>query len=111
MAIVLDRHGIHGDIAGTIARFEALLAQLKAIAKHELPTIGEIAEAPLIDRYQLTYRDSPCMVGNVLNHPILTGPVVTTSEVWIFAPELGWARTYSRLYALGRPLGADEPEN
>src|SRR4051812_12297915 len=28
-------------------------------------------------------------------------PTIRTSEVWLLAPELRWARTFSRLYRLG----------
>ncbi len=47
------------------------------------------------------------LCGAVAGHPILsgTGRVITTSPLHLLDPVQGWARTYSRLYRLGRPAG------
>ena len=50
----------------------------------------------------------PCLLGDIQGHPLLRGPRIETSELWAFAPELGWARTMSRFYRLGRPHGTED---
>ena len=69
-----------------------------------MPSAEELEAAPVLDPFAISTRSLPCLVGGNGGHPILKGPTVTTSEVWAIAPELGWARTYSRLYRLGRPM-------
>jgi len=34
--------------------------------------------------------------------------MITTTDLWMFAPDLGWARTLSRFYRLGTPHPAGE---
>ena len=73
-----------------------------------MPGVQELEAAPLLDPFAISTRSLPCLprnathcrVGGNGGHPILKGPTVTTSEVWAIAPELGWARIYSRLYPL-----------
>jgi uncharacterized protein DUF6634 len=107
VTIIVSRHGIDGDmLAGYVSRLETLLGHLKALQEERLPSAEEIAAAPVIDRYQGALRLAPCLIGWV-------GPTIsrTTSELWVYAPDLGWARTFSRLYRLGRPSDAPDQVN
>jgi len=136
MPIMIGRRRIVGDIAGMPARprdnashctEEVLVSDLERFGSGEMPNAEELEAPPLLDPFAITTRSLPCLPRNVAHslqrsrvgdgadgnggHPILKGPTVTTSEVWALAPELGWARTYSRLYPLqsyalreGRPM-------
>lgn len=101
MPIIIGHRGTLGDIAGTLARLEALASDIERFGSGEMPSVQELEAAPLLNPYAISTRSLPCLVGGNGGHPILKGPTVTTSEVWAIAPELGWARTYSRLYRLG----------
>ena len=111
MPIIVGRRRSPDDIAGTLARLEALVSDLEHFGSGNRPSAEELEAAPLLDPFAISTRSLPCLVGGNGGHPILKGPTVTTSEVWAIAPELGWARTYSRLYVLqsqalqvGRPM-------
>ena len=104
MTIIVDRHRMSGDLDGYISRLESLLAHLQALRTGKHPTAAEISAAPLLDNYRPALREAECLIGNVVGHPKLRG-MMTTSELWSFAPELGWARTFSSLYRLGHPAG------
>ena len=104
MPIIIGHRGILGDVAGTLARLEALVSDLERFGSGNRPSAEELEAAPLLDPFAVSTRPLPCLVGGNGGHPILKGPVITTSKAWAIAPELGWARTYSRLYRLGRPM-------
>ena len=104
MTILVDRGGCRGELDAYISRLESLLAHLKNLRAGILPTAEELAAAPVLERWRPTVREAECLVGNVDGHPSLGG-LMTTSEVWTYAPALGWSRTMSRLFRLGRPAG------
>lgn len=110
MTILVDRHMMRGNLGGYIARLESLLAHLKNLAAGQMPTAAELAAAPVIDHYRPAARATECLVGWVDGHPKIHGGI-TTSELWSYAPGLGWARTTSRLYRLGRPAGVSDRHN
>ena len=104
MAFEVNRQGILGDINLEIARHETLLADLRNIAAGRLPIEAELGTAPLLDLWTMGTAPVPILVGDVHGHPLLRGPVIRTTDIQVFAPELGWARTLSRFYRLGRPV-------
>lgn len=104
MPIIIGHRGILGDITGTLARLEALVSDLERFGSGEMPSAQELAAAPLLEPFAISTRRLSCLIGGNRGHPILTGQFVTTSEVWVLAPELGWARTYSRLYRPGEHM-------
>lgn len=104
MAIILDHQRIVGDAAGEIARLQSLVTDLKHIGRGGLPTAEQLAVAPFLDPWCLGTCTLPCLIGGNQGHPILKGRVIRTSDIWVLAPELRWARTLSRLYRLGRPM-------
>ena len=101
MPIIIGHRGILGDIAGTLARLEALASDIELFGSGEMPSAQELEAAPLLNPFAISTRPLPCLVGGNGGHPFLKGPTVTPSEVWAIAPGLGWAHTYSRLYRLG----------
>ena len=108
MPIIVGHRRIVGDVAGEIARLESLVAALDRIGGGEMPTAAELKAAPLLDPYRLDTCTMTCLIGANRDHPTLKGPVICTTEVWALAPELGWARTLSRLYRLGRSMHPGE---
>jgi hypothetical protein len=107
MTVLVDRRGIRGDLDTYIDHLESLIAHLKNLKAGTMPSKDELAAAPLLDRYMPALRAAECLVGFVTGHPTQRG-TMTTSDLWAYAPSLGWARTFSRLYRLGRPAGVSD---
>jgi hypothetical protein len=107
MTILVDRRQMRGDLDQYIQRLEGLLSHLKALKAGQLPSAAELKAAPLLDLYRPSTRPAECLVGFAEGHPTIVGGI-TTSDLWSYAPTLGWARTLSRLYRLGRPVGASD---
>jgi hypothetical protein len=105
MPIAIDRGKVLGDVAYEIARLKHLLADLERIASGLMPTAGDLASSPLLDDYEASVRPMICLTGRCVDHPHLRGPMVTTTDVWVMAPDLGWCRTLGRFYRLGRHRG------
>lgn len=103
---IVSKNGVRGDVQADVRRLDALARDLKRIAAGRAPEPSELALAPLADQYFVAHRELPCLVGNVEGHPVLGSRAFVSSELWAFAPELGWARTYSRFYRLGRAAAA-----
>jgi hypothetical protein len=107
MTVFIDRHGHQEVLADYLARLEPLLADLQNLQRGIFPAADQLESAPLIDHFFLSARADPCLVGKVHGHPYLRSPQSITSSLWAYAPELGWARTLSRFYRLGRPAGSE----
>lgn len=104
MTILVTTCGLSPQIDAEIDRLERLLADLRRIREGVAPDTGDFGTAPVIHDYGIGVRRVPCLVGHVTGHPNLRGPLSITSDLWVFAPELGWARTLSRYYVLGKPV-------
>lgn len=103
MFIINDRSPIP-EIAFEIERLRGLLNDLDRARIGRHPNRQAIADAPLLDNWEMTYRPEPCIVGTMRGHPTVEdGHTGMTSGVWLVAPAFGYARTLSRIYALGRP--------
>ena len=108
MAIFVGPRGVRngaGELTECIWRLESLAVDLKLIGEGWLPSAGDLEDAPLLDPYVVTARQALSLAGGNHGHPLLRGSLIRTSELWVLAPELGWARTFSRFYRLGRKLG------
>src|SRR5690349_9714570 len=91
-----------------IDRLRRLAADLQAIRDGERPTTSDLEDAPILGNWERGARPAACLFGNACDHPTLPGmgrPIVT-SDVWVLAPDQGWARTLSRWYRLGLPRDA-----
>lgn len=102
MPIAIYRNKVLGDVAYEITRLKKLVADLELIAVGIMPTTDQIEGAPLLDDYRRATRPMLCLVGVCTDHPMLNGPVVMTSDIWVLAPDLGWCRTLGRYYRLGK---------
>jgi hypothetical protein len=108
MTIIVGPRGADpGELRNEIARLEALGADLQEILDGRMPSAEYLAPSPLIDDFYLGIVPRLCIVGHAHGHPLLGTRKIVTSEVKAYAPELGWARTHSRFYRLGRPRGVD----
>jgi hypothetical protein len=108
MTYIVDDGGVGGDISAEILRLKNLARDLARIADGSGPTGAELACAPLLESYSGTLALRRCLTGTVSWHPVLTGPKIVTSELFVAFPRAGWVRTYSRFYRLGAPLPGRE---
>lgn len=102
----------HAAILPQIASLEALARDLRSVIEGTPTTVGWLAEPnlhlPLLDNWRYSTRPTVCLEGMSTGHPLLPGKrrPIRTSELWLISEELGWARTYSRWYLLGRRCDA-----
>ena len=101
MVLRVPLRGPVEDIGPTTARLRRLLADLEGIEAGWRPSARDLAAAPVLDDWRIAHRAVPCLAGHVAGHPrIGEGRPALTSELWLIAPEAGYARTLSRLYRL-----------
>jgi hypothetical protein len=93
-------------VEAEIARLESLLVDLRRLRAGGHPSRAELAAAPSIDQWTMERRAVPCLVGLIQGHPGLPAMSFSaTSDVWILDDQRGYARTLSRIYALGLRRG------
>lgn len=86
---------------------------LNAIADAERgPTDEELSNAPYINHYRLERIGESVqrIYGQVQGHPDIDDPYVTTTPLFAFDPDAGWARTRSRWYRLGPDWQLTNPD-
>ena len=87
------------------AEAQRLADALDRFAAGAQPTVDDLASAPVIDLWQPAYRAVHVLTGVVARHPhVAHGRAAATSEIFAIDVDAGWARSWSRLYALGRPF-------
>ncbi|MEO3433623.1 DUF6634 family protein [Inquilinus sp. CAU 1745] len=86
--------------------FAQLQHELPYLQRGEIPPGVNLDAAPLLDHWTYSVEPPDGLIGVVTGHPRLQdGGWITTSQlVWI-DEQRGVARTVSRYYRLGRPLG------
>lgn len=94
---------IDGSLGEDVWSLNALVGDLGRINDGCFPTREEVERAPLLENYRLGVREQPCLYGSLVRHPGHAARPFCTSELWVLAEPLGWARTLSRLYRLGQP--------
>ncbi|MBS1164348.1 MAG: hypothetical protein H6R00_373 [Proteobacteria bacterium] len=82
-----------------------LIHDLERIRAEGYPDARLLGEAPILHQWTPAVRPVSCLTGLSSGHPLLPGTArpIVTSEVWLIAPQEGWARTLSRFYRLGKP--------
>ncbi len=69
------------------------------------PSADELSRAPVLDWWRPATRTAPALIGLVAGHPRLrAGATTMTAELFAIDADAGWARTWSRVYRLGRPI-------
>ena len=104
-----DCRATYRVVRAEIDRLEKLAADLEMISGTlPFPLDQMLARAypnaPILDEWRLAVRPVPCLVGLSTGHPRLPGDrrSIVTSEIFLMAEELGWARSFSRWHRLGR---------
>lgn len=93
------------DTRGTPERLRDLADALDAAASGAYPTAADLSEAPLLDDWHVASRAVTALRGRVTGHPDFPpNQAVRTSEVYA-SDGHSFARTFSRLFRLGRPAG------
>lgn len=112
--LYLTRKGFHHPAfaAAEIEKLERLAADLRKLLAGNYPTADELRDAPKISSWLTTEFISPALAGMVTGHPKLPGNSgINTSPIAVSARDLGWVRTNSRYYRLGKPFGFDNDRN
>jgi hypothetical protein len=88
-----------------IAKARALADDVERILANRGPYQADLGGAPVLDLYRFALCPSPRLVGIVGRHPHLRDQrTIMTSPLCLIDQNAGWARTWSRFYALGRPV-------
>lgn len=89
-----------------ITKYDRLVDDLKFALSNPLSTVGDSEKFPLLEDWSIATRQAPCLLGAAYGHPTFPGREFpfTSSELVLFAPEFGLARTRSRWFRLGSPL-------
>lgn len=93
-----------------IAKYDRLADDLKFALSYPLQPFGDSHSLPILQEWSMSTRQAPCLIGTAYGHPnfgVREFPF-TTSELVLFAPDLGLARTRSRWFRLGARLEAGE---
>lgn len=86
-----------------IEKLQRLTVDLRSIYEGKLPSPAELKSAPVINNWQVTVDLHLSLFGEVTGHPLMLGHRrIMTSPIIVDARELGWFRTASRYYVLGR---------
>ncbi|MEH2469257.1 hypothetical protein V1281_001491 [Nitrobacteraceae bacterium AZCC 2161] len=101
--LIKDRSPVP-ELDAEINRLRELLRDLERVRSGQHPGRRILADAPILANWEVTVRPEPCLTGIVHGHPRIKNqrPAITT-QLWLLAPMLGYARTLSRFYALGEP--------
>ena len=103
MPLILGQAHPGDDTAATLLRLETLRCDLQALAEGKPPSAKILRAAPLLEQFRIAGREALCLVGTGAGHPRLPAGPIATEEVWAFAPDFSWARTFSGFYRLGTP--------
>ncbi len=104
--IVVSPNGECCLVREHLERLRGLVADIEALSRGQHPTAARLADAPFLSDWRPSFRPVPCLVGTAVGHPgVAERHTARTSDLWVHAPELGYARTLSRLYRLGARSG------
>ncbi len=100
------RFPLDPDPRRTISEARAAADDLERMLAGAWPTAADLARAPVIDLWRPALRPAFALIGVVHGHPtVAAGHTALTSDIVAFDLDgLSWARSRSRLYALGGPL-------
>lgn len=104
MTFIIKNDGPAPELESEIHRLRGLVQALVDIRRGRHPDKAAQGSFPKIQNWQAVTRPDPALTGIMFNHPrIADGRQGITTGLWVLAPALGYARTASRFYALGRP--------
>jgi hypothetical protein len=92
-----------GDPDAIVECTRRLAADVQRLAATGGPTTEDLRNAPVLDWWLPTRRQVFSMIGVVSGHPTIGDRhTALTTEIFAFDAAAGWARSWSRFYALGR---------
>lgn len=104
MTFIITKDGPAPQLGPEIDRLNGLVHALEDIRRGCHPTKDTLAACPKLHHWEVIQRPDPSLTGIMFNHPrIGDGRPGLTTGLWVLAPSLGYARTLSRFYALGKP--------
>lgn len=104
MAILVLPSGQLTQVEEHLDRLRRLVVDIEALAHGRHPSPAVLSQAPILENWALAVHPVPCLTGQFLGHPtIRSGRSGRTSDLWVHAPGLSYARTLSRWYRLGAP--------
>ena len=93
------------DPIEVIAKARALADDVERILANRGSYQADLGAAPVLDLYCPVSSPSYRLIGIVGRHPHPRDQrTIRTSPLCLIDQEAGWARTWSRFYALGRPV-------
>ena len=94
-----------GDLR-EIAKYDRLTDDLNFALSYPLQSFVENHSLPILEDWSMSTRQAPCLIGTAYGHPNFGGQEFpfTSSELVLFAPDIGLARTRSRWFRLGTRL-------
>jgi hypothetical protein len=96
---------ITGDAAEVAAQARRLADDIERMTQCAQFFPAALSAAPVLDAWRPALRTVHALTGVVARHPgIIDGHQALSSELFAIDVESGWARTWSRFYALGRPF-------
>ena len=102
MTILVTPDGSFRQIDEHINILRRLLGDLEQLRERRMPPPSALGDAPFIDEWSFAHRMAPCLAGYTEGHPTCrSGRMARTSDLWVIAPEQGYARTLTRFYRLG----------
>lgn len=105
MTILVTPDGALLQIDEHIDILRRLIGDLEELRRRGVPARGSLEEATFLDEWSFAQRLVPCLKGYPEGHPTCrSGRMASTSDLWVIAPEQGYARTLSRYYRLGKTL-------
>lgn len=87
--------------------FQRLHADLSAIAAGKGPTEADLVAAPIVDLYDVTTRSLPAIAGQIEGQSFGPPDSSEASLLILSSPTLGWVRTRSGYFRLGKPAGSE----
>ena len=104
MTFIIDKAGPAPELEPEVRRLRGLVQALDDIRCGRHPDKAALASCPRIHDWRVFHRPDPSLTGIMFNHPAINdGRPGLTTGLWVLAPALGYARTISRYYALGKP--------
>jgi hypothetical protein len=104
MTFIITTSGPAPQLGPEIERLRSLVQALDDVRHGRHPDGVALASCPRLHDWKVVRRPDSCLAGIMFDHPrIRDGRPGLTTGLWVLAPALGYARTVSRTYALGRP--------
>ena len=111
MITINKQYHVPCDIDSDILWLKNLLKDLENMTNGIFPDPRQLAAFPKIENWILASRRVPCLFGTIPGScRIGDKPARLTTDLWVHAPAMGFARTLTNFFALGEPGPEQDPE-